>query len=125
MDKTDINVFVMENLFFYLGLAFILTHEMDAVRQKEWVIFPGLSQLTDRLGYLVFTALHIPLYGLLFYGLAVDKEAIIRALDYFFMIHVGLHLLFLRHPENPFKSFFSWFLIVIAGVCGLLDLVYE
>ena len=26
----------MEHIFFYLGLAALLVHEMDAVKRKEW-----------------------------------------------------------------------------------------
>lgn len=35
----------MENIFFYLGLAALLVHEMDAIKRKEWRMFPGLSKL--------------------------------------------------------------------------------
>jgi hypothetical protein len=38
------------------------------------------------------------------------------------IIHVGLHLLFLNHPRNEFRSLFSWCLIVAAGVAGGIDL---
>ena len=115
----------MDHLFFYLALGFILTHEMDAIRCKEWQIFPGLSLLKDGTGYIVFTLLHIPLYFLLFRGLfgQPDPEGLIRALDIFFLIHVGLHLLFLWHPKNQFKSFWSWAIIVGAGLFGGIDLV--
>ncbi|MFD2569233.1 DUF6713 family protein [Spirosoma soli] len=37
-----------DEIFFYLGLAFLTTHELDAVRCREWRIFPGLSLLNDR-----------------------------------------------------------------------------
>jgi len=38
---------------------------MDAIRCKEWRIFPVTSRMDDEAGYLAFTALHIPLYALL------------------------------------------------------------
>jgi hypothetical protein len=44
-------------------------------------------------------------------------------LSAFFIVHVVLHLLFLRHPLNQFSSPFSWLLIGGAGLCGALDLV--
>jgi hypothetical protein len=31
-----------------------LMHEMDAIRCKEWRIFPGLSLLSNKLGHIVF-----------------------------------------------------------------------
>jgi hypothetical protein len=39
---------------FYVGLSFVLLHEMDAIRCKEWRIFPDLSLLNDPWGFKVF-----------------------------------------------------------------------
>lgn len=115
----------MENLFFYIALAFILTHEMDAIRCHEWRIFPGLSRLKDETGFVVFALLHVPLYTLLFWGLfgQANSEGLARGLNVFFIVHVGLHLLFLKHPGNEFTSVFSWAIIVGAGLFGLLGLI--
>jgi len=44
-------------------------------------------------------------------------------LDIFFIVHVGLHLLFRDHPDYHFHTAFSWFLIIGAGVAGALDLL--
>lgn len=114
-------------LFFFIALSFLLIHEMDAIRCREWKLFPVLSQLTDERGYIVFTALHIPLYILLLWGLfpggAVINSALVAGLDIFCIIHVGLHLLFINHPENRFNNPFSWILILGAGLAGGLDLL--
>jgi hypothetical protein len=106
----------------------MLAHEMDAIRQKEWTIFPGMSKLADHTGYYVFTGIHVPLYFLLFYGffssgLPHTNPALIKGLDIFFIVHVFLHILYLKHKKNLFTSFFSWSLIAGAGICGLIDLV--
>jgi len=115
-----------EHYFFYIGLAFILVHEMDAVRLQEWRMFPILSGLKDQTGYLIFTSMHLPLYVLLFWGLWGSNSSVtnlILGLDIFFIIHIGLHLLLIKHKENQFKNFFSWNLIILTGIFGLLDLV--
>ncbi|OJJ19047.1 hypothetical protein BKI52_19705 [marine bacterium AO1-C] len=118
----------MEHLFFYLGLAFILTHESDAIKCEEWTIFPGTAQLSYNLGYIVFVAMHVPLYGIIFWGLFASgkgaNEAMVMGTDIFFIVHVFLHLLMYRHPKNQFKSVLSWVIIVGAGVCGGLDLLF-
>ena len=117
----------MENHFFFLlGLAFILVHEMDAVRSREWAIFPLLSRLDENTGYYVFTALHVPLYLLLFWSLFSTGElnrSLVIGLDIFFIVHVFLHLLFSKNPRNDFKSKFSWVIMLGSGIAGLLDLV--
>ena len=111
-----------EHLFFYLGLCLLLAHEMDAVRCHEWRIFPGLSLLPEKAGYYVFVALHIPLYLGIYWGLRANLEGWMHGLDIFFMVHVGLHLLFLLHRNNQFINPFSWALILGTGVAGALDL---
>lgn len=112
--------------FFLLGLVLLLTHEMAAVRRREWKMFPFLSGLDEKTGYVVFTALHVPLYLLLFWGLfgasGEVNRGLVLVLDAFFVIHVFLHLLRFRHPDNQFKNGFSWGLIIGAGICGALDL---
>ena len=118
----------MQHLFFYIGLAFILVHEMDAIRCEEWTIFPGLSQLKPAVGYVVFTGVHVPLYMLLFWGLFASgngaNEALVKGMDIFFIVHVFLHLLMYRHPKNQFKSILSWSIIIGAGVGGGIDLIF-
>ena len=115
---------MIEHLFFYIGLSFILTHEMDAIRVKEWKMFPFLATLEEETAYLVFTGLHIPLYLLLFWGLVSDSSrVVITGLSTFFVIHLGLHILFIKHKDNRFKSVFSWILIVGCGISGALDLL--
>jgi len=114
----------MQHVFFVVGLSLILTHEMDAIRLKEWKMFVVLSATA----YVAFTALHIPLYILLFWGLfapggAGIQSSLIAGLSMFFIVHTILHLLFLKHPDNQFTSVFSWLLIAGAGVAGMLDLL--
>jgi len=55
-----------QNLFFYLGLSFLMLHEMDAVRRKEWQLIAGLSTLDNERGYILFSVLHIPLFVVLY-----------------------------------------------------------
>lgn len=102
-------------------------HEMDAIRCREWRIFPGLSLLNDDWGFKVFIVAHIPLFYFLFNGLmAKDTQAdFIRGLDIFFIIHFVLHMIFLFHKKNEFKDWISWLIVGGAALFGLLDLVFK
>jgi hypothetical protein len=80
--------------------------------------------LRDEAAYAAFAALHIPIYALLLAGLFEDggaDSALIFRMDARFVVHIALHVVFRKHPENRFGSAFSWSLI--AGACGLVDLV--
>lgn len=114
----------MEHPWFLLGLAFLLVHELDAMRCHEWRIFPGLSLLPDKTGRIVFILLHIPLFFALLAGITTpgDKQGLITGWNIFMVVHLGLHLLFLLHPRNEFKDAWSWTFIVGAAACAAMDL---
>ncbi len=113
------------HIFFFLGLTAIVIHEMDAIRCKEWRIFPGLSLLDDNWGFKIFMLAHVPLFYFFFAGLfgQYSNTKLILGLDIFFIIHVGLHLLFLMHKKNEFKDGVSWTIISSAGIFGLIDIL--
>lgn len=115
----------MEHLLFFIGFSFLIVHEMDAIRCKEWRIYPGLSLLSDKLGQLIFIFAHIPLFFLVFYQLTYtsDSDGFIKGFDIFMIVHVALHLLFIRHKNNEFKDWISWMLIIGSGLFGLVDLL--
>lgn len=113
-----------ENLIFSVGLSLLIIHEMDAIRRREWRMFFGLSKFDDEPAYNIFSLLHIPLLVGILWGLFAAAETVryyvIWGLDLFFMIHFLLHLLFLKHKSNEFKSIFSWLVIVGLFITGLI-----
>ena len=115
------------HIFFYLGLSLLTMHEMDAIRCKEWSIFPGLSLLSDKLGYVVFIFVHIPLFFFTYWQLTHSQniESFINGFSIFMVIHLGLHILLLKHKNNEFKDWISWTIIIGAGLCGLIDLITD
>lgn len=113
------------HLFFYVGLSFIFLHEMDAIRCREWRIFPGLSLLNERLGFIVFMWAHLPLFFFIFWQLTQNPnpDYFIKGFDIFLIVHLLLHLLYLRHKNNEFNDWISWSIITGAAIFGLLDLI--
>lgn len=112
------------DILYLLGITLILMHEMDAVRCKEWRIFPGLSSLSDALGFVIFLLAHIPLLLWVLVVFQSGSESFRFGFDLFLIIHIGLHIIFLKHKNNLFKDWISWGIIVGAGACGLLDLLF-
>ncbi len=116
---------MIPQFFFLAAITFLLVHEMDAIRCREWTIFPLLSRLSDDTGYLVFTAAHIPLVFLVLAGLTnggIFLPGVRITLDIFCAAHIALHALYHRHAQNRFLSRFSWFIILGTGLAGLVDL---
>lgn len=94
----------------------MITHELDAIEQKEWRIFPGLSLLNERWGYWLFVWLHVPLFAYLL--MFIEQENFRWGWSIFSLVHIGLHVLFLKHPKNKFTRLSSWGLILGSGLFG-------
>ncbi|HEU4495971.1 MAG TPA: DUF6713 family protein [Flavobacterium sp.] len=110
--------------FYLLGITLILMHEMDAVRCREWRIFPGLSYIkNDKAGLAVFIFLHMPLFYWIMSETYADSEKFRIGFDYFLIVHFILHLLFLMHKKNEFRNWISWTIIAGAALSGFLDLI--
>ena len=123
--QIDYQIDMTGNIFFYLGLSLLIMHEMDAIRCKEWRIFPGLSMLSDKVGHIVFLFAHVPLFYFILWKLTYSDniEAFIYGFNIFLIVHLSLHILFLKHKNNEFKDWISWIIIIGAGLCGLLGLL--
>ena len=53
----------MKNVFFYLGLGTLFTHELDAVSNHEWRVLPILRSLPEMSAMNAFVLLHIPIFA--------------------------------------------------------------
>jgi hypothetical protein len=117
----------MQELFFIAALAFLFTHELDAVHRHEWRILPLLDRLNDERGRIVFVMAHIPLFALIVwlgFPASPGGPTLFRAIfAAFCVVHAGLHSLYERHPRYEFNNRWSRLLIYGAAVFGALYLV--
>ena len=114
----------MFDLLYYAMVGAFFTHEMDAVKRHEWRILPLMRVLPESTGEQVFIWLHIPLFTLLLWHGDGDPTGPTRVgLAGFAVIHVGLHVLFRRHPANEFNNASSWGLILLTGLLGAIYLL--
>ena len=58
----------------FWGLAFLMSHELDAVNCQEWRMLPLLNFLGDNVGYQVFTILHVPIFAAILLGIHSNKN---------------------------------------------------
>lgn len=112
------------DLLFFVGFAFLLCHELDAVAQSEWRLFPILGDMRDPAAYRWFVGLHVPLFALLMWG-AGSLSLRVRSwtqlgIDAFMVFHAGIHTALRSHARYSFDSTLSEVCIYGAGAVGLL-----
>ncbi len=117
---------MINDIIFNLGFALLLTHELDAIKRKEWRIFPLIKNFEEDFGYKLFVLFHIPLIFILLWlnlNLVEELKFWFRiCFDAFLIIHLGLHILFRNAEKNEFNNGFSKFLISITALIGFAHL---
>lgn len=113
----------MKNYAFYLGIALLFTHELDAMPNHEWRMLPGLNLLPDALGETTFLVAHVPLFVLVIAFTASlnakTRETARNIASAFFILHAVLHFWFSGSPAYEFSSLLSGVLIYGSALCGL------
>ena len=108
-------------LLFITNLAFIFTHELDAIRRHEWRFFFSSTPLSDQAAYRLFTALHIPLFIFIIWNL--QSFWFQAGFDIFLIIHAGLHWVLRNHPHVKFNNWFSQLWINGGALFGAIHLI--
>ncbi len=115
----------MASLFYFFMLGFFLTHELDGLKRREWRIMPVVSRLPEHIAEQIFIWVHVPLFALLFYfGAGDPASGVAMGLSVFAVIHMGLHWILRKHPNNEFNNVSSRTLIIGAGVLGVFHLIF-
>ena len=107
---------MVPDILYWTLLGAFFTHELDAVKRHEWRVLPLLRTLPDAVGEQVFIWAHIPLFAAILMTAADD--GIRLGVAVFAVLHVGLHVLFRRHPAYEFNNPSSWALILLTGAIG-------
>ncbi len=112
---------MVQPVLFYLALALIWTHELDAYARHEWRVMPLLNQLPDQMAGRIFLWAHVPLMYLTVVVVLAGPAGIgAGILAGFCVVHVGLHRIFRNHPANELNGAGSRALILGAGGFGAL-----
>ena len=113
----------MIEVFYWLMVSALLTHELDAIKNHEWRILPILQNLPDDVGEQIFIWMHLPLVFLVFWLSQFGAGSVFAiGLSAFAIIHVGLTWLLRNHPAYEYNDLSSWLLICLAGVLGGLHI---
>ncbi len=107
-----------------LELALLFTHEMDAIRHKEWNMFIILKDMHEKKAYQFFMLLHVPLYALvLFLLFSNHQKSAVFVIDLFLIGHMFVHRGFKNHPANNLGNPLSKILINAAGLLAIIHLI--
>ena len=117
----------MKEELLYLGVGMLFTHELDAMRNHEWLVLPLTSWLPSEYAETVFVWAHIPLFAILVAALASLNMKIRQntrlGFSIFLVIHGVLHAAFSAHEKYEFASLTSNVLIFGGVLCGALYLL--
>ena len=116
----------MKDTLLYLGVGLLFTHELDAMRNQEWLVLPLTAWLPDDYAESVFVLAHIPLFAIVVAGLASLNTKIRKntriGFSLFLVVHGVLHMVFMTHQHYEFESLTSKLLIFGGALCGLIHL---
>lgn len=125
MPARDARIFVdvSRGVLFYVGLALLLTHEMDAMVNHEWRVLPLLRNVGDALAEDIFVLAHVPLYAIVIAFVAslntrIRERARLAACGFLF-VHAILHAAFSDDANYEFDTLRASLLIYGAAACGL------
>ena len=119
----------MSAAIYYLGLACLFTHELDAVTHSEWRLMFILRSQPDEKALPLFVALHVPLFFAILWLSHFPREAVRHAtrifVAAFLVVHAVLHFSLAGNPLYEFEGTLSRVLIVSAATFGVAYLFLQ
>lgn len=117
------------HILFYVGLALLACHEMDAVARHEWRLLPVLSSLEDTAALVVFVLLHIPIFTFLFWATGHKSEKIRNrsqiSTDIFLVAHGVIHFTLSGHVLYEFKAPVETITVYGGAAVGIIHLALK
>ena len=119
----------MNATLYYLGLASLFTHELDAVTHSEWELLPILKGLSDAVAAPFFLALHVPLFFAILllshHANRAVRETSRTVVAGFLVLHAVLHFSLSSTAGYGFNGALSRTLVFSAGGFGLAYLLIK
>ena len=107
---------------YYIALACLFTHELDAITHSEWRLLFGLRELPDPTAASTFVAFHVPLFFLILWlshhptqRISSGTKLVVSA---FLIVHAILHFALSSSAQYSFHGLLSNSLIYGAAVFG-------
>ena len=117
----------MSTVLYYLGLAFLFAHELDAVTHSEWRLLPVLRGMPDATASPLFVSLHVPLFFAILWLSHHRREQVRErtriAASSFLIVHAVLHFSLSSISNYEFHGALAKTLIAAAAAFGVAYLI--
>ncbi|MBT6441397.1 MAG: hypothetical protein HOK61_03140 [Alphaproteobacteria bacterium] len=117
----------MKNVVFLLGLGTLVTHELDAMSNSEWLVLPIFRSLPEDVAVTVFVLGHIPLVAVIVGFVTSSKERTRNitkvTVSGFLVLHGIAHWFTSDDPSYQFTSSLSSALIYGGALLGAIHLL--
>jgi hypothetical protein len=114
------------NFLFIFLLSLALTHELDAIRRREWWVFIPPGKMDEEKAFQIFALAHIPIFMVIFWLLTYPSAIVAFwfqvVVSGFYIIHKFLHDSAQNYPHIDFNTKFSKRLIDLMALVGFIQL---
>ncbi len=109
---------------YFLNAVLLINHEIDSAYWKEWDLF-GMKG-----GVQGFLIIHLPLLGIILYGLVEVSRGASSGLIYSLLLAAGgifamvIHTFFIRKGHNEFTLPMSKIILASTGIISLFQMAW-
>jgi NADH:ubiquinone oxidoreductase subunit K len=94
---------------------------MDAIYRKEWLMMYRVNRLQESTAHVLFTGMHFFLFMAIFILLHENFIFIFWSMNIFGILHLALHIAFVKHRNNEMNNIFSLGIIILMAVISAIS----
>jgi len=110
-----------------INLAFFIFHEIEAIYRNEWKMLTILKNVSDPIKKRIYLYLHLPLpsilVGYVYSVFILCFYEFFILFNLFAVIHLFLHIYFLKKSVNVFSLKFSFIIMIGFALTGIVNLI--
>ena len=105
----------------WANISLLILHEMDAIYRKEWMMLYPLNRLEESTAHVLFTGMHFFLFMAIFIMLHDYFIYLFWGMNIFGILHLAIHLLFIKHRNNNMNNIFSLGIIFLMALISFIS----
>jgi hypothetical protein len=105
----------------WANISLFILHEMDAIYRKEWMMLYPVNRLEENIAHILFTGMHFFLFMAIFIMLHEHFILLFWIMNIFGILHLVLHIAFVKHRNNEMNNVFSMGIIILMAILSTLS----